>query len=245
MSEQEVLSKIRSLPSVATSTQTASAKIKGYEMAEGVAERDLLREAAYARGIDVSEIQPCYYSRVAYDWCLALLGITTSRPPHPFPLELNELLLKLLGTGRVEASQIRQLGLEWLLAEVVSGRVESTLRNIIMRVMTPAEAETSLMRLSQLVRAASRVVEPTLLERKIAEIARRVAGSEEVTRAFVSFIRGELSPTRAVEEIVSATSPRRSVAPAQETERKEVARAVAPRGEGEIETARKALVRGE
>lgn len=244
MSEQETLSRIRSLPGVATGTQTAPVSIKGYERAVEAAERDLLREVAYARGIDVSEIQPCYRNRVAYDWCLALLGVATSRPPHPFPLELSEFLLRLLGTGRVEANQVRQLGLEWLLTEVVSGRVESTLRNIIMRTVTPVEAETNLMRLSQLVRATSRVVEPVFLERKIAEIAWRVAGSEEVARALISFIRGELSPTRTIEEIVSPISSKRPVTPVQETERREVARVVAPRGEGEIETGRKVLARG-
>jgi hypothetical protein len=208
--------------------------------AEERVERDLLREAAYTKGIDVSEIQPCYSSRVAYDWCLALLGLA-DRPPHPFPLELSELLLKLLGTGKVEASQVRRLGLEWSLAEVVSGRVESTLRGIIRGAVTPVEAETSLMKLSQVVKTASKVVEPAVLEKKLAEIAGRVTGSEEATRALIGVIRGELLPARAVEEIVSAVSHRRPVTPVRETERKEAARAMAPREE--IET-RKALAKG-
>jgi len=231
LSEQGVLSRIRSLPGTATSTPATPLGVKVYETrAEERVERDLLREAAYTKGIDVSEIQQCYSSRVAYDWCLALLGLT-DRPPHPFPLELSELLLKLLATGRVEASQVRRLGLEWILTEIVSGRVESTLRGIIRGVVTPAEAEISLMKLYQIMRAVSRVVEPVVLEQKLAETARRVTGSEEATRALIGVIRGELSPARAVEEIVSAVSSRRPVTPVQETERKEVARAMAPREE--------------
>jgi hypothetical protein len=240
MSEQELLARIRGLPVTATATATPPVVRARETRAVERAERDLLREVAYTRGIDVYDIQPCYYSRAAYDWCLALLGLT-DRPPHPFPPELSELLLKLVGTGKVEASQLRRLGLEWTLVEVVSGRVESTLRGIVSGTITPAEAENRLMRLSQIVRATSRVVEPAALERKIVETARRAVGSEEAARALISFIRGELSPPRAVEEIVSAVSSRRPVTPVQKTERMEVARAVAPREE--IET-RKAVIKG-
>jgi hypothetical protein len=239
LSEQELLSRIRGLPGTATTTATPPVvRARGTGAVER-AERDLLREVAYTKGIDVSEIQPCYYSRAVYDWCLALLGLT-DRPPHPFPPELSELLLKLLGAGKVEASQLRRLGLEWILVEVVSGRAESLLRGIISGAVTSAEAENRLMRLSQIMRTVSRVVEPVALENKIAEIARRVMGSEEAARALISVTRGELSPARAVEEIVSAVSSRRPVTPVRETERREVARAVAPREE--IETRK--LIKG-
>ena len=57
MSEQEVLSRIRSLPGVVASTSATSPRVTVREArtVEG-AGRDLLREAAYAKGLDVLEI---------------------------------------------------------------------------------------------------------------------------------------------------------------------------------------------
>jgi len=176
---------------------------------EGV---DLLRGLASKVGVGEEHVEVCYEGRDVYDWCLALLGGSDQPPPHPFPLRLFNLAVKLIGEGKLTADRVRVLGLDKILSHVISGKAEGVVR-MIERIQIPDRSELAkeASRVVEMYRRVEKAIPIEEIASKLKEMARRsgVVKEDVVERTLIPMLRGEIKPEKAVEEIIATRTEKR------------------------------------
>lgn len=224
MSEQALISRLKELAGRIAGRSITAPRTVGTPitpvLVEESARRDVLDTLASRFGLDPVDVEPCKETRETYEWCLALLDPgRVTRPPVPFPPRLHGLLIKLVGTGKVDVGKLRILGLDRSLAEVVAGRVERVVASVATSPTAPkVELAEELTRTGELFRVVSRVTPPEVLEGSIVNRLRtilppQVAG--EVGHSVMRALRGQTPVERALEEI--AVAVRRTETPRVET----------------------------
>jgi len=244
VSEEALLRRLREISGVARGTGGP-----GIRLSPGTAppsprsdDADLLRVLASKIGVDEASIERCFDSREAYEWCLALLGEGYQPPPHPFPPELSNLLLRLAGEGKIEAGRLRALGLDKLMPRFILGGLAR--RFAAERPFTDRrEAEEELRRASEIFRKVERAVPLEELRERLKAIAERLRPEDPAgaTRVLESALKGEVRAEQAVEELMGA---RREAGGEEEGRRLAVARAETPGAQQGVVGARAERPRG-
>jgi hypothetical protein len=163
---------------------------------------DALYVLASKLGLDVKDINACYSSSDAYEWCLALLGGRDTQPPSPFPSQIQSLLVKLLGEGKIDAGRIKLLGLDKLLVNVVFKRAEEVVESAVKGVRGH-ELASEVAKVRELLAKTSRVVPPDVVEERVLRMFREAHPSVP-EKAVITMFRNEVPPSEAVEEIVKS-----------------------------------------
>jgi hypothetical protein len=232
--EQVLVSKLRELASKAQPGRLPAPVVTSTYQMEGGRPVDELRVLASMRGVDIVDMEACRETREAYEWCLALLDPNRPRPPYPFPEKLHNLLLKLVGEGKIEPGRLRLLGLDKKLAEIVAHRVERTLSEVA-RSPIPSRREVSdeFVKIREIYAKASRVVQPEVLEEVVIKSVRKAipAPSREVEHAIVDMFRGRTTPAEAAEKVVVSLASRVETAREEREVVERAKRLEAPRAE--------------
>jgi len=163
---------------------------------------DALYVLASKLGLDVKDINACYSSTDAYEWCLALLGGRDTQPPSPFPSQIQSLLVKLLGEGKIDAGRIKLLGLDKLLVNIIFKRAEGVVESAVKGVRGH-ELASEVVKVRELLSKTSRVVSPDVVEEGVLRMFREAHPSIP-EKAVITMFRNEVPPTEAIEEIVKS-----------------------------------------
>jgi hypothetical protein len=224
LSEQALISRLKELAGriaggSITAPRALGAPVTPVLVEEG-ARGDVLVMLASRLGLDPIDVEPCRETRETYEWCLALLDPgRVTRPPAPFPPRLHGLLIKLIGTGKIDAGKLRILDLDRGLAEIVAGRVERVVATVARSPTAPKiELANELAKIGELYRAASRVTPPEVLEGSIVNRLRTILPPQvanEVGHSVMRTLRGQAPAEMALQEI--AVAVRRAEAPRAET----------------------------
>jgi hypothetical protein len=187
-----------SAPSVSAVSPTA--------VGERGAPADELTILASKLGLDPADVEVCRETRENYEWCLVLLDPgRISPPPAPFPERLHELLLKLVGRGKIEAGKLKILGLDKRLAEFVAKRVEEAVSALV-KSPRPERWEfvEEFTKIREVFKNASRAIQPEVLEERVLHRLRGSLPSQprEVEHSVVEMLRGKIPVAKAVEDIV-------------------------------------------
>jgi hypothetical protein len=187
-----------SAPSVSAVSPTA--------VGERGAPTDELTILASKLGLDPADVEVCRETRENYEWCLILLDPgRISPPPAPFPERLHELLLKLVGRGKIEAGKLKILGLDKRLAEFVAKRVEEAVSALV-KSPRPERWEfvEEFTKIREVFKNASRAIQPEVLEERVLHRLRGSLPSQlrEVEHSVVELLRGKIPVVKAVEDIV-------------------------------------------
>jgi hypothetical protein len=185
-----------SAPSVSAVSPTA--------VGERGAPADELTILASKLGLDPADVEVCRETRENYEWCLVLLDPgRISPPPAPFPERLHELLLKLVGRGKIEAGKLKILGLDKRLAEFVAKRVEEAVSALV-KSHKPEGLVEEFTRVKEVFKNASRAIQPEVLEERVLHRLRGSLPSQlrEVEHSVVELLRGKIPVAKAVEDIV-------------------------------------------
>jgi hypothetical protein len=209
--EQALVSKLRELASKAQPGRLPAPVVTNAPQLGGEQRIDELRALASMRGVDIVDLEACRETREAYEWCLALLDPNRPPPPYPFPEKLHNLLLKLVGEGKIEPGRLRLLGLGKRLVEIVARRVERALSEVA-RSPIPSRRELvdEFAKIREIYAKASRVVQPEVLEEAVIMSVRKAipAPSRDVEHAIIEMFKGVGTPVEAAEKVIASLAPK-------------------------------------
>jgi len=209
--EQALLSRLRELASKAQPGKLPAPAVTATPQQGAERPVNELRALASMRGVDVADLEACRETREAYEWCLALLDPNRPPPPYPFPERLDNLLLKLVGEGKIEPGRLKLLGLDKRLAEIVARRVERALSEVV-KSPRPDRREMveEFAKIREIYAKASRAVQPGVLEEAVIMSVRKAipAPSRDAEHAIIEMFRGVGTPVEAAEKVIASLAPR-------------------------------------